>query len=81
MKNQVYFFFYTAGTLSNKIQFFVQHKNYYGLLFMIAAFYNLLMNKTENKTRILVWGASLSILSYFLFAPQANIRTPKKEAK
>ena len=81
MKNEAHFFIDTSGTLSNKVQFFVQHKNYYGLLFMIAAFYNLLMNKTENKTRILVWGAILSTLSYFLFAPQANIRTPKKGAK
>ena len=78
MKNQVYFFFDTLETLSNN----VQQTQINGLQNLLAFFYNLfMMNKTKNKTRILVWGASLSILSYFLFAPQANIRTPKKGAK
>ncbi len=78
MKNQVYFFFYTSGTLSNN----VQQTQINGLQNLLAFFYNLfMMRKTKNKTRILVWGASLSILSYFLFAPQANIRTPKKGEK
>ena len=78
MKNQVYFFFDTSETLSNN----VQQTQINGLQNLLAFFYNLfMMNKTKNKTQILVWGASLSILSYFLFAPQANIRTPKKGAK
>ena len=78
MKNQVYFFFDISGTLSNN----VQQTQINGPQNPLAFFYNLfMMNKTKNKTRILVWGASLSILSYFLFAPQANIRTPKKGAK
>ena len=78
MKNQVYFFFDTSETLSNN----VQQTQINGLQNLLAFFYNLfMMNKTKNKTRILVWGVSLSILSYFLFAPQANIRTPKKGAK
>ena len=78
MKNQVYFFFDTSETLSNN----VQQTQINGLQNLLAFFYNLfMMNKTKNKTRILVWGASLPILSYFLFAPQANIRTPKKGAK
>ena len=83
MKNEAHFFIDTSGTLSNKVQFFVQHKNYYGLLFIPSVFYNLFMMNKKNKTRILVWGADLScVLSYFLlFAPQANIRTPKKGAE
>ena len=78
MKNEAHFFIDTSGTLSNN----VQQTQINGLQNLLAFFYNLfMMNKTKNKTRILVWGASLSILSYFLFAPQANIRTPKKGEK
>ena len=78
MKNEAHFFIDTSGTLSNN----VQHTQINGLQNLLAFFYNLfMMNKTKNKTRILVWGVSLSIISYFLFAPQANIRTPKKGAK
>ena len=82
MKNEVNFFFDTAETLSNKIQLFVQHKNYYGLTFVTPVIYNLLMMSKKNKTRLLAWGADLScVLSFFLSATQADNREFKKGVK
>ena len=82
MKNKVYFFVDTAGTLSNKIQFFVQHKKYYGLTLIIPIIYKLFMVNKKNKTRLSAWGADLLyILCFFLSATQADNREFKKGAK
>ena len=82
MNNSANLFIDVSGALSNKVQFFVQHKNYYGLLFFFLIFYNLFMMNKKNKTRLLAWGADLScILSFFLPGTQADNREFKKGAK
>ena len=83
MENETYIFFIDIpGTLSNKVQFFVQHKNYYGLTLVTPVIYNLLMMSKKNKTRLLAWGADLScVLSFFLSATQADNRELKKGVK
>ena len=82
MNNPANFFIDTSGALSNKVQFFVQQKKYYGLLFIPLVFYNLFMMNKKNKTRLSAWGADLLyILSFFLSATQADNREFKKGAK
>ena len=82
MNNPANFFIDTSGALSNKVQFFVQQKKYYGLLFITPFFYNLFMMNKKNKIRLTAWGADLSnVLSYFLSATQAVNREFKKGTK
>ena len=82
MKNEAHFFIDTSGTLSNKIQFFVQHKNYYGLLCIPSVFYNLFMMNKKNKTRLLAWGAGLScVLLSFYSQPKPIVENLNKGVK
>ena len=82
MNNPANLFFHTPETLSNKVQFFVQHKKYYGLTLIIPIIYKLFMMNKKNKTRLSAWGADLLyILSFFLSATQADNREFKKGAK
>ena len=82
MNNPSNLFINTSGALSNKVQFFVQHKKYYGLTLIIPIIYKLFMMNKKNKTRLLAWGADLScILSFFLPGTQADNREFKKGAK
>ena len=82
MNNSANLFIDISGALSNKVQFFVQHKKYYGLTLIITIIYKLFMMNKKNKTRLSAWGADLLyILSFFLSATQADNREFKKRAK
>ena len=82
MNNSTNLFIDTSRALSSKVQFFVQQKKYYGLLFITPFFYNLFMMNKKNKIRLTAWGADLSnVLSSFLPAPQAVNREFKKGTK
>ncbi len=82
MNNSASLFIDVSGTLSNKVQFFVQHKKYYGLTLIIPIIYKLFMMNKKNKTRLSAWGADHSnVLSFFLSATQADNREFKKGAK
>jgi len=80
MNNPANFFIDTSGTLSKKIQFFVQQKKYYGLLFIPLVFYNLFM--MNKKIKLDYWlGARIFQMFFLSFYPLLKpiIENLKKE--